>query len=366
MNLLTTAAENKTISDGSTVSLYEHPLPSFVEADLARIHGNVFSSAAWLHILGQWQSACAYVVSERGEASNVLLFRRESGGVHVLNLAISMREDEIQRFASTIFAVFKSVRVISFQAVQADIGRLPFLYQQFNCLEDIVLTLPATVDGYFSALGKNMRSSLKRYQKKIASDFPGFRHAVYENKDVSEQDIADIVALSSARMASKNQVSAHTDIKTAQLIRLVKAYGVVIVARIDGRICAGVICTHFEGNFFMHVIAHDPAYDEYRIGKLCCYFSICDAIGRFGKEYHFLWGRYEYKYRLLGVQRDLDRLVIYRSPIGLLLSCSVFFKTAWRAYGRRAKRWLLDEKRKNKPFSKLLVATWNCLCHKLR
>lgn len=353
------------ISDGSVVSLYAHPLPSFVEADLARLYRNIFSSAAWLQILGQWQQACAYVVRKRGEVTHVLLFRRESRAVHVLNEVIAMREDEVQRFASTIFAAFKSVRIVSFEAIQAEISRLSFPYQQFNCLEDIVLALPGTVDAYFSGLGKNMRSSLKRYQKKIAGDFPGFRYAVYENNDVSEQHIIDIVALSSARMASKNQVSAHTDIKTARLIRLVQAYGVVLVATIDGRICAGVICTHFEGNFFMHIIAHDPAYDDYRIGKVCCYFSICDAIGRVAKEYHFLWGQYEYKYRLLGVQRDLDRLVVYRSPIQLMLSCMTFLRTAWRGYGRRAKHWLLDEKRKDKQVPKLLLAAWNWICRTL-
>jgi hypothetical protein len=339
-------------------AIYEAPLPAFVEAELERLYKSVFASMVRVRSMGLFEQVSAFVARRGGEVSCVLLFRRDGGVVHVLNEAVALHAADIECFARTLFANYPAVRLVSFPALRARIGTLPFPYQQFDCLEDIVLELPHTADAYFAALGKNMRSSLKRYQKKIAADFPGFRYAFYEKGDIGEQDLAAVVGLSSARIASKNQLSTHTGEKTRQLMRLVKECGVVLVATIDGRVCAGVICTQFGGNFFMHVVAHDPAYDEYRIGKVCCYLSICDAIARGAAEYHFLWGRYEYKYRLLGEQRDYDRLVIYRSRLALLRNLKLFLRTAWRGYGRRAKWWLLDEQRSNNRWARLVLGAW--------
>ena len=53
----------------------------------------------------------------------------------------------------------------------------------------------------------------------------------------------------------------------------------------------------------MHVIAHDPGFDQARLGLLCCYLSICESIRRGMREYHLLSGRYDYKRRLRGQQR---------------------------------------------------------------
>jgi hypothetical protein len=358
MNGRAAPLERQPAGAGAETAIYEGPLPAFIEAELERLYQSVFASMARVRSMGLSEQVSAFVARGAGEVSCVLLFRRDGPMVQVLNEAVELHAVDIERFARALFATYPTVRLVSFPAVRSQIGALPFPYQQFDCLEDIVLALPPTVDTYFAALGKNMRSSLKRYQKKIAADFPGFRYAFYEKGDIGEQDLAAIVGLSSARIASKNQLSTHTGDKTRQLMRLVKECGVVLVATVDGRVCAGVICTHFGGNFFMHVVAHDPAYDEYRIGKVCCYLSICDAIARGAGEYHFLWGKYEYKYRLLGEQRDYDRLVIYRSRLALLGNLRLFLQTAWRGYGRRAKWWLLDERRSNNRWARLLLGAW--------
>ncbi|TFW34374.1 GNAT family N-acetyltransferase [Massilia horti] len=325
--------------------IHEAPLPAFVEHELVRLYKNVFASLAHVRSLGLADQVRACVCRQAGQVTAVVLFWQHGGTVEVLSGALALRPPDVARFARAVFTTYRSAAVITFPAVRSAIVRLPFPFQRFNCLEDIVLDLPPSAEAYFASLGKNMRASLKRYQKRIATDFPDFRYTFHATDDISEQDVSAIVALSSARIASKNQASTHTGEKTRQLFRLVKECGVVLVARIDGRVCAGVICSEVGGNFFMHVVAHDPVYDDYRVGKVCCYLSICDAIARGAREYHFLWGRYEYKYRLLGQQRDFDRLVIYRSRLALLLNLGLFVNIAWRGYGRRAKWWLFDERR---------------------
>jgi hypothetical protein len=345
-------------SADATMRIYDSPLPPFVEASLERLYENVFASCARVRSLGLADEVRAFVASRDGDHSCILLFRQDGHAIEVLAEAIALQAADVEAFAGMVFKTCPGASHIVFPAVRTRIAQLPFPYQQFDCLEDIVLTLPESAESYFSMLGKNMRASLKRYQKKIAADFPGFRYAFYEKGDASEQDIGAIVALSSARISSKNQLPNHTGGKTRQLVRLVKECGVVMVATIDGRVCAGVICTMVGSSVFMHVVAHDPAYDDYRIGKVCCYLSICDAIARGASKYHFLWGRYEYKYRLLGVQRDYDRLVIYRSRLAAAGNAGTWLRTAWRGYGRRAKWWLLDQEAKGNKSARALVSAW--------
>ncbi|MFC6518689.1 GNAT family N-acetyltransferase [Undibacterium arcticum] len=332
-------------SEEISISLYENEVPAFVEAELERLYENIFSSLEKFRVEGTATNASTYVVRKGAEVITVFLFRRENGKVEVLNQAIKIEEVEVCRFADAIFSAFKSVTVITFHAVQTTIRKLPFPYQRFNCLEDIVLTLPNTSQQYLASLGKNMRRNIKRYMSKLTQSFPSFCYEVYEKEEASEQHIRDIIRLSSARMAVKKKVTLHNEEKTERLIRLVRRYGFVGVVTIDGRVCAGLIGSHCGANYASHVVAHASEYDDYMVGMLCYYLTICECIDRDFKEFHFLWGRSEYKYKLLGVQRDLDHLAVYRSRAQFLLNGDMVLKNAFKGYGRQAKRWLLDPKR---------------------
>lgn len=359
MEPTTIAADNSTIcapivdhdvkqsteAEEITISFYENHVPSFVEIELERLYENIFASFAKLRIDGMTGNASAYVVWRGGKAITAFLYRREKGRVEVINEGIRIDEDEVRRFVRAIFAAFRSATVISFHAVETDIRRLPFPHQRFNCLEDIVLALPSTPQEYLASLSRKMRKTIKHYMRKLELSTPSLCYEVYVDEEVSEQHIRDIVRLSGARMIAKNIVSAHSEEKTERLIRLVRMYGLVGVTTIDGRVCAGAICSRFGANYFLHVIAHDPQYDDYRLGTLCCYQTICECIERGGNEFHFLSGRYGYKYKLLGVQRDLDHLAVYRSRLQFLFNGDIVLKNAFRGYGRKAKRWLLSPER---------------------
>jgi hypothetical protein len=144
-------------------------------------------------------------------------------------------------------------------------------------------------------------------------------------------------------MASKSKVSSNDDEELERIVAMAKESGVVCVATIDGRICAGVINYRLGTDFFMPVIAHDAQYNEYRLGTICCFLSVCECIARGCKAYHFMWGRYEYKYRLGGIQRDLDHLVVYRSRVAQLLNADVALRAALEGRLRQSRRWVQDQ-----------------------
>ncbi|MES2536671.1 MAG: GNAT family N-acetyltransferase [Pseudomonadota bacterium] len=328
------------------ISLYPNSVPAFVEPELERLYGHIFSSLALHRIYGGiTDGTSTYRATANGELSTIMLFRRQYNQVHVLNEQIEIHEQEIDRFVRYIFTALPSVTVITFNAIRASLQALAYPHQQFNCTEDIVLELPATVDAYLGSLGKSTRTNIKYYMGRLQRDFPSLRHDVYLGQDVTAEMISDIAALNRARMATKGKISSIDEQEAGRLIELARTHGLVSVITIDGRICAGTICFQVGANYFAPVSAHDARFDAYSLGILCWYRTICDCIGRGGKEFHFMWGRYAYKFLLMGVARDLKRIVIYRSRLHALTNCGMACGTAIAGYRRKLNLWQQDQAR---------------------
>lgn len=335
------------MADGASVSCYRNEVPAFVEPELIRLYGSVFSTLEHFRVYGGLEQASTYVARDGDEIVSVLLFRIEGRAVHVLNELIRIDQQEITRFAGYIFAAFERVRVIRFNAVELEIGRLPFACQRFNCSEDIALVLPPTPEAYLGRLGKATRKNIKHHLSRLRHQFPTLRFDVRCNEKIDADRLSDIAALNRARMAEKHKTSYLDDEEAARLLHIVRSSGLVAALTIDGRVCAGAICARVGDNYFSYVNAHDPSYDAYRLGTLCCYLTICECIVRGGREFHLLWGRDPYKYLLAGAQRNLDHLDIYRSPAACLLAAGRVLQNAAKSALRQARFRLLDPRRQD-------------------
>jgi hypothetical protein len=334
-------------SKNITVSVYRNSVPPYVNAEMDQLYQHRYASFLQLKIYGQiTDTTSTYEVRESGKVTVILLFDVENAKVRVLNEQISLDEDEIERFARHIFASFEFVNVISFPVIQADIRRISFPHQQCHSTQDIVLALPPTVQKYTASLGKATRSYVKRYLNKLKRDFGSVSFNIHMNEDVSEQHIRDIIEFNRSRMAGMYKSSYIDDEEASRMFALLKQRGFVGVLTIDGRTCAGTINYRFGRNYFLQVVAHGSLYDDYGLGTLSCYLTICECIARGGNEYHFLWGQYEYKYRLLGVQRDLDHLAIYRSRLHFLLNGGTALRIALAGCNYTVKSWLLHKGRR--------------------
>jgi hypothetical protein len=338
-----------------TISCYQNQVPLFVGPALDRLYGNLYSSLEQLKISGKLRNASTYVVSKGEEMLTVLLFRVENGRVEVLNEVIRVDESDINRFTRYIFERFPAVKLVSFRAIQTEVSELPFMHQRFNYLEDFVIDLPKDEAGYGVELGKKAHRNIRRYQKILNQDFDSFRFEVYEGAAADEQLVRQIVALNKARMSGKNKVSSLDEAQTARIVQMVRECGLVGAISIDGKICAGAISYRVGQNYFLGVLAHNPAYNKYGLGILCCYLTICECIARCGKEFHFLWGRYSYKHLLAGVRRDLDYLVIYRSALQYALHYDIAFKALINARKRQAMLWLHEAKHRDNFAARMAV-----------
>ncbi len=341
-----------------SIQCYDNDVPPFIGAALERLYGNLFSSLTYFRIFGGADKASVYVVRSGKKVVCAWLFCRYRNTVRVINEGIRIDQDDITRFASYIFARYPAVNVISFHAVQPQMVELPMPYQRFNCLEDMVLTLPSNAESYTSSLGRSTRSYIHRYLNKLKRDFPSFSFRALAPDEIDEQQIRRIIDLNRLRMASKGKASSNDEDATQRIIQLAGECGMVGVIMLDGCICAGSINYCVGDNYFLETLAHDPAYDHYRIGTLCCYLTICECIARGGNEYHFLWGQDEYKKRLLGVQRDLDDLVIYRSYLHMVLYGKLVAHHAANAIVRRARVWVRAIRREDSVTGRLVNWTW--------
>jgi hypothetical protein len=342
-------------SQDTAIACHEGEIPSFVESELERLYGHIYSSLQYFRLFKPPDNVNTYVVRNGERINTLLLFRCENGKAEVFNEMIRIDEAEVSRFADFIFTGFPSVSVISFQAIQTSVQWLPFPFQQYNEKEEFAIRLPATPDEYTASLGKATRSNIKRYSRRLAESFPGFTHKTYENGEVDEQQVRAILQISKVRMTDKKKKFSVDEKMAEGLVELSKTCGFVNVVMIGDRICAGSVSYRIGANYFAFVNAHDPEFDSYWLGTLCYYYTICASIVRGGKRLHMGWGRYEYKSRLLGEQQDFDSLVIYRSYAQMALHCDSVIKTAVKRHVRRLKLWLQDPQRQNSVVSRLAV-----------
>jgi hypothetical protein len=326
-------------------------LPPSIDAELQGLYGNIHSTLAHLRIYGGLAEVThTYIARRHGTTLAVFLLCVSGDTVRVVNEGMRIGGDELERFASHVFARWPTVRAICMHAVQSEVKSLRLPFQQYVCTANIVLPLPATVEEYVASLGKNMRRNLRRYMDKLKRDFPSFRHEVFEREAASEQHIRDIIDLNRVRIAGKN-IRYALDPEVENVIALARQCGMVVVVTIDGRVAGGSVGYFAGDTYFFKVISHDPKYNDYSAGILCCYLTICECIMRGCKEYNFMWNEYEYKFALGAHSRSLHHLAVYRSRMHFLLKPRMVGENAFNAFRHKAAS-LLDKAAKPEELSR--------------
>jgi hypothetical protein len=333
--------------DGISVTWHENEVPAFIENELARLYASIYSSLAFFRINEELDNASTYVARRCGAISSVFLFKRRGGKIRVLNETASIDEDEINHFAEQVFARYGSVNEIRFRAIATNAEKITRCHYGVAYTEDIVVALPECEAKYVASLGKSTRKNIKHHLSRARSAFPSFEHQVSRGLDAGEEDLRSIIKFNRMRMARKNKTSLLDDGEVDRLIGLARVCGLLSIIRIDGRIRAGAVCFQVGENYISSVNAHDPDFDEYRLGTLCCYLTILDCIKRKGKEFHFLWGRDEYKFALLGKPKALDQISIYRSRLYFIRNGGTILRHAFKSWIRAIKIRLVEESKRN-------------------
>jgi len=303
---------------------------------------HMYASSQFLRVFHRIpNTAQQYAAFKGGKVSTALMFDVVGRDVFVVNEQIALEKEEIEQFVAYVFRENPSARRVIFPGISPEFGMVSYPNSAILWTSDIFLPLPETVETYLAALGRATRSSLKRYGNKIRRDHPSFQFEAFPSGHANAAEIDALLSMNEARIEKRSQAPDISEREAIFTRELLEKCGFVALIRIDNEIVAGTINFQFGSNFFLHLLSHDSRFDRYGLGTLCCYLSICECIARGGKEYHFLWGQYEYKYRLLGVQRDFVRLTIYRSTIRMLLQSRLYLNPALANICYLVKDWAI-------------------------
>jgi hypothetical protein len=325
--------------------IYDAGVPDFAGPELDRLYGSLYSSLSHFRLNGGLEDSSTYIFERNGKPAVIFLFRIERGNVHVINEGMHLRAEDVERFCVSLFQRYPLVTSVTFHAVRImdTERRMPYVQQRFFCAEDFVADLPDSAETYLGMLGSATRKNLKRHRNRLERTFPDFSFRVDEKDAIREDDVRRIVAFNRMRMAQKQKESFIDEEETQRILRLVKACGTVSIVTIDGELAAGAIAVRIGDSVISKVNAHDSRYDDYRLGMLCCYLTVCAAIEAGARRFHFGHGRYDYKTALLGAHETYDHLVLYRSRLQLLRDGRRALGTALSGCRVEGSRWLLDK-----------------------
>jgi hypothetical protein len=342
----TTLPPDRAVSEGEVSISWYDAVPPSLEAELVRLYQHMNSSLCHYAVARRARHAQAYAARRDGHPLAVFLFEREGSGIVVFNEMMQLAPEEIERFAKAIFSRFPSVARISFSKIGTDSGALSLPWQQYGQAEDIVVSLPETADAYMSSLGSKLRHNLRHQMKAICADFPGFSFETHENGAIIESHVAGLIDLKKANMDDKRIKFGITPEEAAWMIECAKTNGLLVVALFDGKVCGGSLSFRLGDHYFSHLNGYDPRFAKYSLGMLCCYLAIKEQIQRGAKEAHLLWGRNPYKFKLLGVPRNVVNLDIYRSRIRYCRHVNRVIRNALDNFAEKQKQVLLENEQR--------------------
>jgi hypothetical protein len=322
-------------------------VPPSVAAELDRLYHHINASLCHYAVARRARDAHAYVARRGEHPLAIFLFQHEKRSIEVFNEMMQVAPEEIERFATYIFSHFPSISRISFSKIGKGIGALSLPWQQYGYAEDIVVSLPETPDAYLSRLSAKTRHNIRHQMKAICADFPGLSFQTCENGAIDERHVAGLIDLKKANMNEKRIRFNITPEEASWIIELAKTNGLLVIALLDGKVCGGSLNFRLGDHYFAHLNGYDTRFAKYSLGMLCCYLAIKENIQRGAREAHLSWGRNQYKFKLLGVPRDMANLDVYRSRLHYYRNLGRVLRNALRDVVEKQKLILLENEQRS-------------------
>jgi hypothetical protein len=298
---------------GHTTQFYEGQVPPFTEDTLETLYGSLYSSLPQLSLDGLGKVS-TYAATNNGHCSALFLYTRQPNAIRVVNEGMMVKAGDAQRFAQQVFARDAKVSKVHFHAIRLTGSTSSLLSLHLPVTEDIVIDLPNDEASYVASLGKSTRKTLRQNQARAGS----ISHQLIGGADVDVAVIDTIIGFNHARMAKKHRQSALDAQSRAQLLKLLRARGMVSTVCIDGSLSAGTLACRFGDDVFSLVNAHDPAVDHLGMGNLSRHLMILDAIRLGARSFHLLGGHFASK-RSCGAQRiPLVDVTLYRNRFAMM------------------------------------------------
>lgn len=342
---------------------YDGYIPDFVELELELLYESPFTTITRFRQYRTLLSLNTYVAYYDYDVTAIIIFDIVGDEAQVLNEQISLAASRITCFSRSVFESYPMVNKVRFYAIETNAEDILLPRQSLKCLDDIRLLLPSTSKKYQDMLGRSTAEYIRKAPSRVARECPTFSFEFEVGAAIDEATVRTIIKMNGLRMTEKNRESYHTEESITKLLELVTRYGRVGVGRIDSKVCGGVILLQVGSKYYLHTLSHNPIYNRLRLGYLFCYYGIEFAIDSGGKEFHFGWGRYDYKYKLLGQNCDLSLIVLYRNRLRLTLDCMNLLRR--KIISLRHLLLIAAEERTKSSSLLIRFATANLKCYRL-
>lgn len=299
---------------GPAQEFHQWPLPGYVWPGLERRYHSIFCSEPLLRLHDALTHRIeAWTLRRDGCIAALILFERVGRGVRVINEVFDLPAEDLDAFADAVFERYPSLTVMQVNA--ASLRGRPMRHP---CLvaprsDDYVLDLPDSEDAWLASLSAQTREKIRYHWRRAQRRQPSLRFRTFAAASIDDAQLRAVIGFNRARMQAKGRRFGMDDEDQRRLCALMRERGQLSVIEIDGVVRAGLLCTLAGDDIAMHVIAHDPAFDDLRLGFLCCVMTVQDAIAQGRQRFHFLWGHYDYKTRLGGKPVALTQLLLLRA-----------------------------------------------------
>lgn len=251
------------------------------------------------------------LVYEDANLIEIMLFGNRGNICTCYNSLVNIDQDIINVFSKELFKNFPGIKKIQLAAsyTSYDLNK-SFLHSKSN---DYILSLPSTIEEYYSGLGSTTRKHIKNYKSRLLRDHPEVLFSIKLGTEIEESIIDKIVQLSYNRMKYKGIIPGKDHKDTNDFYRYSQHYGCVAYIEINGLIVAGCISYILNQRIFLFMIAHDNNFSRYNLGQLCIIHLIQASIGKKLSTFHFLWGENDYKMKLSAKPHSLLSYTIYQA-----------------------------------------------------
>jgi hypothetical protein len=328
---------------------YERAVPDDIFEKMDDLYQSPYCVRDYHRIYHPSDEINALVISRYDSPVQILLFMVKDRCVEILNRLYSIDCKFIDFASDAIFNKYANVVRVNYEGIYAtSLSSIRSPHLILDASEDIILELPENSELYYNKLSKNTRKYIRHYHNRLNKAFGNVKFEIKNGENINIKTIRQIIAFNRLRMANKGKKSDIDEDYEKKICRFSKLYGYVGAIEINNNVRAGTIFYKVGGHVYLHVISHDGNFDKYALGILCLFDTIkyCIQIGI--QEFHMLWGTYEYKYRFLGLDKEVYSIAVFRSNLNKMLAYHEMFASVIRTFAIKYGSLLLTKFGSNK------------------
>ena len=328
---------------GRSAEIYKGIVPDFAEDALEHLYSNIYCTLKRWQLYDRLEDINTYVVKFEDQILAILLYRLKNRTAYVLNQQVTLAEQYIAEFCSSIFSTHHEVVNIKFYALDMPTLTEDFRYshQELTSLRENVITLPKSEDELIKRMSAQVRKKTISAMKKFKRDNPNFQLEILTCDEITEGAVRSVAALAEKRMLSKRKSSYINDADVEKLTALAHKYGYITSIKVNGEICAANLSFRVGKRAFSEIVAHDPAFDAYSLGNQVQIISISHSIVMGAEEYWMRSGSESHKSQFLATERPLNSITVYASRKAAVYCWREYTTTSFEQLQRSIKHRLI-------------------------